>query len=236
MPGLPAIDDLPLRLKIQNRKTQEMFAEQLVLRKRINSIVGSGSGPVLIKIQTDGAHNLSDGDKIIIAGALINASDALHEANGYWTITSTATNEFTLNGSTFSNTYGGGGSVYDGVSYAVNFPTAPASSGALLIANIKKLLGGSFLGTKQVIKQVTVDADVEWMRADASFEQALLALVVTNNSGATISGSLKMRTTKALGNIVQAFAPFTLLSNHSMTLSGESLRWQFDASGLPKVS
>lgn len=239
MPFAPSptfIDELDLRLKTQNRKTQEMFAEYLQLRQRINSIVGSGSGPVLCKVQTDGVHGLSDGDKVIIAGALISGGSALHEANGYWTITVTATNEFTLNGSTYTNSYGGSGSVYDGVSYAVNFPSAPSGSGALLIANIKKLASGQFIGPKQVIKQITVNTDVEFLLANQSFDQALFTLTVTNNSGGSITGNLKMRTTKGLGNIVQTFAPFTLASSHSLLVGGDGIRSQYDASSLPKVS
>lgn len=213
-----------------------MFAEYAQLRQKINSIVGSGSGPVLIKVQTDGAHNLSTGDKVIIAGALINGSGAAHEANGYWTITSTATNEFTLDGSNFVNTYGGGGNVYDGVSYAVNFPTAPSGSGALLIANIKKLASGQFVGPKQAIKQVTVNTDVEFLLANPLFDQALFTVTITNNSSGSITGSLKMRTTKALGNIVQPFAPFTILNGHTLLIGGDGVRSQYDGSSLPKVS
>lgn len=238
MPGapLPATDDLNLRLKTQNRKTQEMFAEYLQLRQKINSIVGSGSGPTLIKVQTDGVHNLANGDKIIIAGAIISGTGLPHEANGYWPVTVTSTTEFTLDGSTYSNAYGGNGTVNDGVSYAVNFPTAPASSGALLIANIKKLSSGNFLGPKQAIKQVTVNTDVEFLLANQSFDQALFTCTITNNSGGSISGNLKMRTTKALGNIVQPFAPFTILNAHTLLIGGDGVRSQYDGSSLPKVS
>ena len=56
-----------------------------------------------IVITGSGNHNLTSGDSVTITGALGNTA-----ANGTWTITKTAANAFSLNGSTGNGTFTGG--------------------------------------------------------------------------------------------------------------------------------
>lgn len=85
---------------------QDGFVDAIVtttlprLSGNISAIDASGG---LIRITSNG-HGLTTGDQVVIAGVVGSVP-----ANGAWTITVTSPNRFTLNGSTFSGTYTGGG-------------------------------------------------------------------------------------------------------------------------------
>lgn len=67
----------------------------------------SGAGGVVV-ITTASAHGLATGNKVLIDGV-----QGTTEANGYWTITNLTSTTFSLNGSTYANTYtSGSGRVY----------------------------------------------------------------------------------------------------------------------------
>lgn len=68
----------------------------------ISAAVDNGAG--LIKITTADAHNLSTNDYVWIQGVA-----GTTEANGGWQVTVVDADEFTLNSSTYANTYTGGG-------------------------------------------------------------------------------------------------------------------------------
>lgn len=67
----------------------------------------TNASPIVITTAAD--HNLIDGDSIIIAGVLGNTA-----ANGAWTVTVILANSFSLNGSTGTDAYTGGGTVDGG--------------------------------------------------------------------------------------------------------------------------
>ncbi len=205
-----------------------MFAGTLIQRIQILSITASST---LIKITTNGVHNLSNGDKVIIAGV-----NGTVEANGYWTITSTGSNEFTLDGSVHTNAHTGGGYVYDGVSYTVLCGSAPASPGILVVADVKQISGGAVVDVEQTIKQITSTTETEFMRSEIAVPQAIALLTLTNNSSGSITGSIRLRSTKAYGNIVQPRIPFTIAAGHSLVVGGDGNRSKFDAAALPVVS
>lgn len=206
-----------------------MFANALTTRIAILSITASST---LIKIATNGVHGLSTGDKVIIAGVT-----GTTEANGYWTITVTSTTEFTLDGSVHTNAWINGGAVYDGVSYTVLCGSAPASPGILVVADVKQISGGAVVDVEPSIKQiVTPSTEAEFMRSEIGVPQAIALLTLTNNSAGSITGSIRLRSTKAYGNIVQPRIPFTIAAGHSLVVGGDGNRSKYDAAGLPVVS
>lgn len=205
-----------------------MFANALIQRIGILAITASST---LIKIATNGAHGLSNGDKVIIAG--VNGTT---EANGFWTITSTSATEFTLDGSVHTNAWTSGGMVYDGVSYAIVCGSAPASPGILLVADVKQISGGAVVDVEPTIKQITSTTETEFMRSEIGVPQALALLTLTNNSAGSITGSLKLRCTKAYGSVAQPRVPFTLAAGHSLVLGGDGNRSKYDGAGLPVLS
>lgn len=229
MPGvLPPVGEQQFITKTTRRSIQEMFASALDQRIQILSVTASST---LIKITTNGVHGLSNGDKVIIAGVT-----GTTEANGYWTITSTGSNEFTLDGSVHTNAHTGGGYIYDGVSYAVLCSLSPASPGILVVADIKQVSGGAVVDVEQTVKQITSTTETEFMRSEIGSPQAIALLTLTNNSAGSITGSIRIRSTKGYGNIVQPRIPFTLAAGHSLVVGGDGNRSKYDASGIPVVS
>lgn len=230
MPGvLPPVGELTaLRNKIEKRKVQEMFCPALVVRNAIVNIVASSG---LIKVMTSGVHNLADGDKVILDGV-----GGTVEANGFWTVTVTSTNEFTLDGSTHTNAFTTGGWVCDGLSYAIVCASAPASPGILVVSDVKMFEGGAFVDIEPTLKQITSTTETEFMRSIANTTLALALLTLTNNSAGSITGSLKIRGTKKFGNIAQPRVPFVLAAGHSLVVGGDGVRSKYDAAGLPIVS
>lgn len=205
-----------------------MFANTLTTRIAILSITASST---LIKVATNGVHGLSTGDKVIIAGVTGTV-----EANGFWTITETSSTEFTLDGSVHANAWLNGGAVYDGVSYAVLCGSSPASPGILVVADVKQISGGAVVDVEPTIKQITSTTETEFMRSEIGVPQAVALLTLTNNSAGSITGSIKLRSTKAYGNIAQPRVPFTLAAGHSLVVGGDGNRSKYDAAGVPVVS
>jgi len=240
MPGvpLPAIDEATFwQQKAERRNTQEMFTKKLDLIASITSVVGATGGTSgLIKI-TAADHGLTTGDEVIIAdvGGTTNA-------NGYFTVTVIDTATFTLDGTTFALTWTGGGGVYNGVSYLVNVAntsggTAPSSPGVMVVNNIKQInTSGAVVATPQVIKQILVNTDVEIMLGDSSYGQAVSSLIITNISGAEVTGSVKIRTTVAMAIAAQVIIPFVLPDDHSIVIGGDGVRSMYKNTGLPYVS
>jgi len=240
MPGipLPALDEAVFwQQKTERRTIQEMFTKKLDLIASITSVVGATGGTSgLIKI-TAADHGLTTGDEVIIAdvGGTTNA-------NGYFTVTVIDTATFTLDGTTFALTWTSGGSVYNGVSYLVNVAkssggAAPDSPGVMVVNNYKQInTSGAVVATPQVVKQVLVNTDVEIMLGDSSYGQAVSSLVITNISGASITGSVKIRTTKALAIAAQVIIPFVLLDDYSIVIGGDGVRSMYKETGLPYVS
>lgn len=72
--------------------------------KTITGAADNGSGAIRI---TSAAHGFDDDDIV-----QVHSVAGCTEANSYWKVDNSATNTFDLYGSTFSNTYTSGGSVY----------------------------------------------------------------------------------------------------------------------------
>jgi hypothetical protein len=226
MPGvLPPVDDITLRRKTQGRKVQEMFAEQLATRQAITNVENNGSG--LIRITTSGAHGLSNGDKIII-----DAVTGTTEANGYWTITSVNSTQFTLDSSTFTNAWAGGGNVCDGQSYSI---VMGSSCDMLVSVDLKQVVSG-VVTPKKVAKNITTTTETEIFRSDSSAAFAISSLTITNNSGATETGSIKLRMTKAQSNVVEIETPFSLLNGYKIVIGGDGVQSMYTDTGLPSVT
>ena len=240
MPGipLPALDEAVFwQQKTERRTIQEMFTKKLDLIASITSVVGATGGTSgLIKI-TAADHGLTTGDEVIIAdvGGTTNA-------NGYFTVTVIDTATFTLDGTTFAIAWTGGGSVCNGVSYLVNVANtsggaAPSSPGVMVVNNIKQInTSGAVVATPQVIKQVLVNTDVEIMLGDSSYGQAVSSLIITNISGAEVTGSVKIRTTVAMAIAAQVIIPFVLPDDYSLVIGGDGVRSMYKNTGLPYVS
>mgnify|MGYP000063489141 FL=1 len=240
MPGvpLPAIDEASYwQNKTERRSIQEMFTKKLDLIASITNVDGATGGTSgLIRI-TAASHGLSTGDEVIIADV-----GGTTEANGYFTVTNVSSSQFTLDGTTFSNAWTSGGGVYNGVSYLVNVANtsggaAPSSPGVMVVNNIKQVnTSGAVVATPQVVKKITVNTDVEIMLGDSSYGQAVSSIVITNNSGASVTGSVKIRTTKALNVDAQPIALFVLPDDYSIVLGGDGVRSMYKETGLPYVS
>jgi hypothetical protein len=214
-----------------------MFTKKLDLIASITNVDGATGGTSgLIRI-TAASHGLTTGDEVIIADV-----GGIASANGYFTVTQVSSSQFTLDGTTFSGTWSSGGGVYNGVSYLVNVANTsgggnPSSPGVMVVNNYKQVnTSGAVVATPQIIKQITVNTDVEVMLGDSSYGQAISSLIITNNSGASVTGSVKVRTTKAFGIAAQPIIPFVLLDDHSLVVGGDGVRSKYDAASIPVVS
>lgn len=83
--------------------------------------VSGASSTVPIEMSTPIPHGLSTGDAVLIKGVLGNLA-----ANGWWTVTATGERTFTLDGSSGSGSYSGGGSIFP----AVGQPPLPGARDA----------------------------------------------------------------------------------------------------------
>ena len=226
----PAIDDLGFfqqKTKL-NRRVKPMFLSSLTLRNAITNIADNGSGA--IRITTDGAHNLSTNDYVIIDGA--NGTMAM---NGFWKVTSVTSSTFDLQGSSSTGTWTSGGTVNDGESYAIDMDSAPSS--VLVIADVKDMsAGGAINDAKPIALKVTVNSAVEIARSVATYKRMFQSLTIQNNDASTMSGDIVLRTTKAQGNIVEKLIPFALLTEYKLVVGIDGLQWMFKETGLPYVS
>jgi len=78
------------------------------------SVSGTANAGGLIEITTSAAHGLTTGFKVYIFGV-----GGTTEANGPWIVTATATDKFTLDGSTYTNAWTSGGTVRTGWGWSV---------------------------------------------------------------------------------------------------------------------
>lgn len=238
MPGpLPAVDDITLRKKTENRSIQEMFTPLATLIAAITNVDGATGGTSgLIRI-TAAAHGLSTGDEVIIDGV-----GGTTEANGYFTVTNVSGSQVTLDGTTFTNAWTSGGGIYNGISYAVTAVNtsggaAPSSPGVAVLNNYKQVsTSGAVVATPITIKSIQSTADIEIMYSNADYAQAVSSLVITNNSGASVTGSVKVRTTKLLGLTTQPIVPFILPDDYSLVIGGDGVRSLYKGDSLPYVS
>jgi hypothetical protein len=229
MPVLGVEHDFVVKQQTEHRGIQEMFAEKATLIKAISNVDDNGSG--LIRI-TAASHGLTTGDEVIIAGVA-----GTTEANGYWTVTVTSSTQFTLNSSSYANAWTSGGGVYDGVSYTVVCGSAPSSPGILALVNIKKVAtNGAVVGLPTTAKKITSTTETELFISDAVYDQALSSLILTNNSGGTIAGTVKIRTTKLLNVDSQPVIYWELLDDYSIVIGGDGVRSMYKGTGLPYVS
>lgn len=100
--------------------------------------VSAASGtPIAI---TDNGHGLSTNDFVFITGVLGNTA-----ANGFWQITKTGANTFTLNGSATSGAYTGGGLVYvpqlEPFTADISGTASDASAAGVVIQAVTSLIG-----------------------------------------------------------------------------------------------
>lgn len=205
-----------------------MFCEILTTRHTISNVEDNGSG--LIRITTSGAHGLSNGDKIII-----DAVTGTTEANGYWAVTVVNTTQFTLDSSAFVTTWAGGGNVCDGQSYSVVMGSN-GSNGILVSADIKNVNSSGVVATvSKSVKKITGTTETEIFRGDPSVFKAIACMSLTNNSGSSRAGSIKVRTTKRDSSVAEIFCPFTLPDAHTLVIGGDGVRSMYQASGIPYV-
>jgi hypothetical protein len=222
---LPPVGEITLRRKTQARKIQEMFAEQLTTRREITNVENNGSG--LIRITTSGAHGLSNGDRIII-----DAVTGTTEANGYWAITSVNSTQFTLDSSNFANAWAGEGTVCDGQSYSI---VMGSSCDMLVSVDLKQVVSG-VVTPKKIAKNITTTTETEVFRSVSDGALAISCLTITNNSGATETGSVRLRMTKAQSNVVEILTPFSLLNGYKMVIGGDGNQAIYTDTGLPYVT
>lgn len=228
---LPAIDDLGLfQQKTKLRRVKPMFLSSLTLRNAITNIADNGSSA--IRITTDGAHNLSTNDCVIIDGA--NGTMAM---NGFWKVTQISSTQFDLQGSSSSGTWTSGGTVNDGESYTIDLDAAPSSGSVLVLADVKDIQsGGAVYDAKPVAVKVSSGSVFEIARSVQTYKRMFQSLTVHNNDSASVSGDIKLRTTKAQGNLDEKLIPFTLPIENKLVVGIDGLQWMFKETGLPYVS
>lgn len=233
MPGLPAlsyIDDLGFfSFKSKGaRKVKPMFLSSLTLRQGITSVANNGSG--LVRITTDGVHNLSTNDQVIIDGVT-----GTIEANGFWKVTQITTTTFDLQSSAYTNAWTGSGTVNDGESYSIVMGSS--SSSILVMADIKEMsAGGGINDAKPVALKITGTTETEIARSVQTYKRILNSLTIQNNDASSKTGSIKMRTTKAQQSLSEAIVPFTLPASNKIVIGIDGLQWMFKETGLPYVS
>lgn len=88
------------------------------------STIANSSG--MIKVTTGGAHGMSSGDVVWVDGVV-----GTTEANGPWYVTVIDSDEFTLDGSTFTNAYVSGGDIYDPTVTTVTSDVAGSAASSL---------------------------------------------------------------------------------------------------------
>jgi len=229
MPALTAYDWVFVgKPRTEHRGVQELFTPKATLIAAITNVENSGG---LVRI-TAASHGLSTGDEVIIAGVA-----GTTEANGYWTVTVTSSSQFTLDGSTYANAWTSGGGVYNGISYTVKCDSTPGSNGICVLNNYKQVsTSGAVVATPITMNVLTTTNETEIMLASADYAQDVSSLILTNDSGGSISGSIKVRTTKLLGFSSKILIPWTIADDNSLVVGGDGVRSKYDGAALPVVS
>jgi hypothetical protein len=115
----------------------------------------------LIKVTTSMVHGLATDDVVYITGVL-----GTTEANGAWYVTFVDANEFTLQGSTFTNAYVSGGIVYEPTVTTVQADIGGAASGSfnasdVLAVNVITTSVTSLIGVSVSNLEIYVGTDTE---------------------------------------------------------------------------
>lgn len=208
----------------------QLDSEYLVGTSVSNCVTSAG----LIKITTSSAHGLSTGNKVIVTGLT-----GTTEGNGMWTITVTSTTEFTLDSSTFTNTWGGGGYIYTrGHVISIKFDTTTPAS-ATVDCCVKYISSGSVndgdsLAFAISSSSLTYDIAV----ASASYLTAIHSIKVMNNeAGATTLTPRIFRRTLASNTITSYnLVRMSLAQSYSALVGGDGVLSLYKDTGLPYVS
>lgn len=149
--------------------------------KSISAVVDNGSG--LIKITTSSAHGLTTGDYVTVEGVVGTV-----EANQTAYVTVVNSTNFTLDDSTFTNTYVSGGVVALAAAYEYKFKfsiptgslrvwTVSDDSDNVLTKKEYRIEGAYILTNYSVIRVKYIDNVETTTRFDALFDELLAAYI-----------------------------------------------------------
>lgn len=147
------------------------------------SVVGNVSACVtstgLIKL-TVTAHGLATNDRVHVLNVL-----GTTEANGSWTVTVVNANEFTLNSSTFANTYVSGGTVYLQQELMIKAATSPSAAVDACIS-YREVVEGHVYDAKTRWVKLTNTTAVVLKAAVPGMAFAIESICILNNASSTI--------------------------------------------------
>lgn len=121
-----------------------MFIDKATLLATITNVDNGGSD---IRI-TAANHGLANGDTVFIAGV-----GGTTEANGTFVVTVISASQFTLDGTTFTNAWTGGGGVYSG--WRLQLGLTSPNFDAVAILSVKRFTNGAVSAIETVAKVIS---------------------------------------------------------------------------------
>ena len=164
-----------------------MFIDKATLLATITNVDNGGSD---IRI-TAPSHGLTTGDTVFIAGI-----GGTTEANGTFTVTVLSSSQFTLDSTTFTNNWAGGGGVYSG--WRLQLGLTSPNFDAVAILSVKRFTNGVVSAIETVAKVISA-ATTTLLESDPSSAYSvesinLLSTESTNDLVSTISLKNKSNT------------------------------------------
>jgi hypothetical protein len=185
-----------------------MFIDRATLVATISNVDNNGSG--LIRI-TSTAHGLSTNDTVFIAGV-----GGTTEANGMWAVTVISTTQFTLQSSTYTNAWTGGGGVYTGWRLQASLDSPDFDCVATL--SVKKFANGAVISIETIAMVISTTL-TNLLVSDPTFayQVTLLNVLSTEGSG-TINFTLQLRNKS---NTVFGIAKADIAPGNRLAFSGD---------------
>jgi Ubiquitin-activating enzyme E1 FCCH domain len=166
-------------------------------------------------------HGLTTGDTVFIDGV-----GGTTEANGTFVVTRISDSQFTLDGTTYVNTWTGGGAAYTGWRLRLSFPDA--NNDCHVTLSFQRILSGSIASVETIAFIVSTTTQV-LLTADPVYDFAVVWLnILSTEASAVIKPTIQLLdkdNTVYKGTYVEIAAG----GRWSHTNSGQS--YKFDATG-----
>lgn len=186
-----------------------MYIDKATLAATITNVDNGGSD---IRI-TAASHGLTTGDTVLIAGV-----GGTTEANGTFTVTVISSSQFTLDSTTFTNAWTGGGGVYTGWRLQLSLGASDYDCHAIL--SVKKFASG-VVSAIETYAFVVSTATTTLLTCDPTYAFSIEELTIVSTEA---TGDIVM-TLQLLdkGNLAYKKATATLDAGDQVTISGGSL-------------
>lgn len=165
-------------------------------KRLLATVLSTSNSSGLVRINATG-HGLQNGYKVFIEGV-----GGTVEANGYWTVTRIDDNAFTLDSSTYANTYTSGGLIYAYDRLQITPASDPSTAGECVVFYKQhNPITGSTEGVKNVVKTVDGTAATVLLESVAGYDLAVLAVLMTNKHSSALLYTLSLQSLAATAEV-----------------------------------